>query len=118
MLVVGGQPSGRPWDDRVIDLRVDDHEEPLAELRRLVQLSEAYRRLGTLDGEVSAEEIERARAAGVREDDLEWYAVTAAWRGGDLPGARRRLDALIARNPRWEGAWTMLRDLPPPEAET
>jgi uncharacterized Ntn-hydrolase superfamily protein len=118
MLVVGGQPSGRPWDDRVIDLRVDDHEEPLAELRRLVRLSEAYRRLGTLDGEVSAEEIERARAAGVREDDLEWYAVTAAWRGGDLPGARRRLDALIARNPRWEGAWTMLRDLPPPEAET
>ena len=118
MLVVGARPSGRPWDDRVVDLRVDDHDEPLDELGRLVLLSEAYRRLGALHGEVSAEEVELARSAGVREDDLEWYAVTAAWRAGDLEGARYRLDALVARNPRWDGAWTMLRDLPPPPAET
>ena len=91
---------------------------PLDELGRLVLLSEAYRRLGALHGEVSAEEVELARSAGVREDDLEWYAVTAAWRAGDLEGARYRLDALVARNPRWDGAWTMLRDLPPPPPET
>jgi uncharacterized Ntn-hydrolase superfamily protein len=118
ILVVSAQSSGRPWDDRVIDLRVDDSEEPLVELRRLVLLSEAYRRLGTLEGEVPAEEIDRARGAGVRDEDLEWYAVTAAWRGGDLEAARSRLEALVARNPLWEGAWPMLRDLPPPGAET
>lgn len=35
LLVVGGAPTGRPWSDTVYDLRVDDHPEPLIELRRL-----------------------------------------------------------------------------------
>ncbi len=118
LLVVAGTPSGRPWDDRVVDVRVDDHDDPLPELRRLVRLSEGYRRMSGLAGEVDAAEIEQARAAGVREDDLEWYVVTAAWRGGDLEAARYRLDALLARSPRWEGAWELLRELPPPGDET
>src|SRR5436305_10054248 len=43
ILVVTGTPSGRPWDDRRIDLRVENHPDPLPELRRLVSLHEAYR---------------------------------------------------------------------------
>ena len=37
-LIVAGKPTGRPWADRVFDLRVDDHPEPLEELRRLLVL--------------------------------------------------------------------------------
>ena len=33
--------EGEPWE-RVVELRVEDHPEPLAELRRLVALKEAY----------------------------------------------------------------------------
>jgi uncharacterized Ntn-hydrolase superfamily protein len=117
MLVVEGKSSGRPWEDRVIDVRVDDHEDPLAELRRLVTLAEGYRRLNRLSGEVSPEEIEAARAAGVAEDHLEWFVVTAAWRAGDLNLARRQLDTLLAREPHWEHAWAVLRSVPPPEAD-
>jgi uncharacterized Ntn-hydrolase superfamily protein len=117
MLVVEGKSSGRPWDDRVIDVRVDDHEDPLAELRRLVTLAEGYRRLNTVSGQVSPEEIEAARAAGVAEDHLEWFVVTAAWRAGDLDLARRQLDVLLARDPHWERAWDVLRSMPPPESD-
>jgi uncharacterized Ntn-hydrolase superfamily protein len=117
MLVVEGKSSGRPWEDRVIDVRVDDHEDPLAELRRLVTLAEGYRRLNRLSGQVSPEEIEAARAAGVAEDHLEWFVVTAAWRAGDLNLARRQLDTLLAREPHWEHAWAVLRSVPPPEAD-
>jgi uncharacterized Ntn-hydrolase superfamily protein len=116
MLVVEGKSSGRPWNDRVIDVRVDDHEEPLVELRRLVTLAEAYRRLNRLSGQLSSEEIERARADGVAEDHLEWFLVTAAWRAGDLDLARRQLDTLLARKRRWEHAWNVLRSVPPPAA--
>jgi uncharacterized Ntn-hydrolase superfamily protein len=37
LVIVSGKPTGKPWQGRVFDLRVDDHPEPLAELRRLVR---------------------------------------------------------------------------------
>src|SRR4029077_15530897 len=42
MLVVRGNPSGRSWEDRTIDLRVDDSRDPLLELRRLLRIKRAY----------------------------------------------------------------------------
>ena len=42
MIVVSGKPTGKPWLDRLIDLRVDDNPEPVIELRRLVNLQRAY----------------------------------------------------------------------------
>jgi uncharacterized Ntn-hydrolase superfamily protein len=117
MLVVEEKSSGRPWDDRMIDVRVDDHPDPLGELRRLVTLAEAYRRLNRLSGEVSAEELELAREAGVAADHLEWFVVTAAWRARDLELARRQLEPLVAREPHWEHAWELLVRTPPPDSE-
>ena len=35
ILVVSAEDTGRPWVDRVFDLRVEDHPEPVEELRRL-----------------------------------------------------------------------------------
>ncbi len=42
IVVVRAQSTGKPWQDRVIDLRVEDHHEPLKELRRLMRLRRAY----------------------------------------------------------------------------
>jgi uncharacterized Ntn-hydrolase superfamily protein len=42
--IVEGAASGRPWEDVRVDLRVDDHAEPLEELRRLVAVHRAYAR--------------------------------------------------------------------------
>src|SRR5262245_2013382 len=42
IVVVKGKSSGKPWVDRVFDLRVEDHAEPLKELRRLMRLRRAY----------------------------------------------------------------------------
>jgi uncharacterized Ntn-hydrolase superfamily protein len=42
LLVVKGASNGRPWQDRIFDLRVEDHAAPLVELRRLVALQRAY----------------------------------------------------------------------------
>ncbi|HEX5635353.1 MAG TPA: DUF1028 domain-containing protein, partial [Gemmatimonadales bacterium] len=38
MLVVKAKPSGKPWNDVLVNLRVEDHAEPLVELRRLLRL--------------------------------------------------------------------------------
>src|SRR5260370_23880502 len=42
MVVVAATGTGRPWNDRIIDLRVEDSAEPLPELRRLLRIKRAY----------------------------------------------------------------------------
>jgi len=49
ILVVKSKSSGKPWEDRVFDLRVEDHETPLVELRRLVGLARAYQHMNAGD---------------------------------------------------------------------
>src|SRR5262249_3146104 len=38
ILVVKGKWSGKPWNDVLVNLRVEDHDHPLVELRRLLRL--------------------------------------------------------------------------------
>jgi len=42
LLIVKAQPSGQPWNDRLIDLRVEDHPRPVEELKRLLKVFRAY----------------------------------------------------------------------------
>src|SRR5256712_13588253 len=49
MLVVSGKPTGRSWEDRVIEIRVEDAPDPLAELRRLLRVKRAYMALNDAD---------------------------------------------------------------------
>jgi uncharacterized Ntn-hydrolase superfamily protein len=49
LIVVTGKPTGRAWSDRVFDLRIDDHPEPIKELRRLITLQRAYNHMNAGD---------------------------------------------------------------------
>ena len=42
ILVVRAESSGKPWADKLFDLRVEDSQDPLKELRRLMRLRRAY----------------------------------------------------------------------------
>jgi uncharacterized Ntn-hydrolase superfamily protein len=87
--------EGMPWDP-VSDLRVDDHPQPLAELRRLLDLEEGYRKLR--EPETS---VETARAAGMSELDVRWAEIIGAAHTGELVRARELLAPLLAEEPRW-----------------
>jgi uncharacterized Ntn-hydrolase superfamily protein len=105
LLVVEGERGGRPWDQRVSNLRVDDHPEPLVELRRLLAKEEAYRRLNrlALDDPAEDEAFAEARAAGIPEDELTAYAARLAWKDGDHAEFGRRAQPLVDAEPRWAG---------------
>jgi uncharacterized Ntn-hydrolase superfamily protein len=60
LIVVSGKPTGRAWQDRVFDLRVDDSPEPLQELRRLVTLQRAYNHMNAGDLAVEKKDNEGA----------------------------------------------------------
>jgi uncharacterized Ntn-hydrolase superfamily protein len=60
LIIVSGKPTGRPWSDRIFDLRVDDSPEPLKELRRLVTLQRAYNHMNAGDAAVERKDNEGA----------------------------------------------------------
>jgi uncharacterized Ntn-hydrolase superfamily protein len=83
LIVVTGKPTGKPWADRVFDLRVDDSADPLKELRRLVTLQRAYNHMNAGDLAVEQRDNDRAlaeygAAAKLVPDNAEmvyWHAV-------------------------------------------
>jgi uncharacterized Ntn-hydrolase superfamily protein len=62
LLVVSGQPTGKPWVDRKFDLRVEDHPRPVDELKRLVRLQRAYLHMNAGDLAVEKSDIAAANA--------------------------------------------------------
>jgi uncharacterized Ntn-hydrolase superfamily protein len=89
ILVVRPEPSGKPWEDTTFNLRVEDHPEPLVELRRLVDLQRAYDHLEEgeeLQVQGREEESRTATAAAlgspVRNTEvLFWGAIALAGEG-------------------------------------
>lgn len=105
LLVVSGNPEEKPWEP-VVDLRVDNHAEPLRELRRLHRIAAAYHRRGDFDEQTSLEEeVEIARAAGLPEDQIAVTAALVAEKHDDLDEAAARLRPLAERDPRWREAF-------------
>ena len=60
IIVVNGRSTGRPWADRLFDLRVEDNKEPLKELRRLVHLARAYQHMNAGDEAVTRNDVATA----------------------------------------------------------
>ncbi len=89
LIVVKGKPSGAWWKDRVYDLRVEDHENPLVELKRLIRLNKAYNFMNKGDELLTENKVEEAmmsytRAMEMYPDNTEmifWPAVTLASTG-------------------------------------
>ena len=106
LVVVAGEPDEQPSVERVFDLRVDDHPEPLAELRRLHRLAAGYRRRNRIDETADPEEErEAARAAGLREDEALLAAAFAHARRGDIAQAAAVLAGILAAEPQWRPAF-------------
>jgi uncharacterized Ntn-hydrolase superfamily protein len=86
ILVVKGKATGKIWEDRTIDLRVEDHPEPIQEIKRLYQLYLAYDYMNAGDLAVEKNDIQGAlkayrTAEEMFPDNLEmkyWHAVSLA----------------------------------------
>ena len=113
ILVVRTESAGRIWEDRLIDLRVEDHPEPVTELRRLLTIFRAYEYMN--EGDVAMEKADRAGALKAYSaaqllcpDNIEmryWHAISLVNMGMTekaLPIFREVFTA--------EGNWLILTD--------
>jgi uncharacterized Ntn-hydrolase superfamily protein len=101
VLVVRGQSTGRPWADRLVDLRVEDHPDPVPELKRLLAVHRAYERMNA--GDLAVEKNDLAAA-------LEHYSAAARLQPGNLE-MRFWTAVTLATNNRLEGALPIFREV-------
>ncbi|MFW6136990.1 MAG: tetratricopeptide repeat protein, partial [Candidatus Aminicenantaceae bacterium] len=86
---VRGEPSGIPWRDKLYDLRIEDHPNPVRELKRLLKLNKAYNHMNQGDEYLAENRIEEAMQAYTRAMEMVpgnaemifWPAVTLAATG-------------------------------------
>ena len=117
ILIVKGVSSGRPWADRVMDLRVDDNPEPLQELRRLIRVQRAYEHMNNGDLAVERNDVDGAlheysAAEKMFPDNLEmkfWRAV-ALVNAGRVDQSLPVFREVFARDIHWA---TLIPRLPP-----
>lgn len=127
IVVVKGKSTGRPWADTIFNLRVEDHPQPLVELRRLVRLQRAYNHASAGDDFTAAGKLddalrEYAEAARLAPQVLElpyWQAVALA-SNGHLQEALPIFKEVFAKEPRWAELTPRLPgvDLLPKDPET
>lgn len=86
ILIVGGKEAKNKWEDKIIDLRVEDSEEPVKELERLLKLYRAYKHMDKGDLAMEHDDMKSAlneydSALNMFPNNLEmkfWTAVTLA----------------------------------------
>jgi uncharacterized Ntn-hydrolase superfamily protein len=118
IVVVKARSSGRPWADRVFDLRVEDNPAPLVELRRLVKLQRAYNYMtagddcvAVADWPCAEREYGAARALEPQHAEMAfWYAIALAT-AGRLETARPLFAQAFAADPRWRELVKRLPDV-------
>lgn len=81
LIVARAEGTGLPWQDRLFDLRIDDHPEPIAELRRLVRMQRAYNAMNAGDAFVTAGDM----AAALEQYDIAMSLLPDEATNGEAP---------------------------------
>ena len=118
ILVVRIRPSGSSWRDEIVDLRVEDHPEPLKELRRLVVLHQGYEYANRGDELMSrgklkeaTEQYRLATEKVPKNEELQFWEAVGLANHGEPERAKKILNKVFQRNEDWK---EVLRRLPSP----
>ncbi|TKC00701.1 DUF1028 domain-containing protein [Pedobacter cryophilus] len=109
ILVVPAKSNNEPWNERTVDLRVDDAQEPLLELERLLKVHEAYQFMNEGDLAVEKNDMPKAMslygaAMKMFPDNLEmqyWTAVTLA-NNKEVSKALPMFKKIFSQNTDWK----------------
>ncbi len=109
ILVVKGKSTGNSWEDKVVDLRVEDHSNPIKEMRRLLTIHTAYDYMNKGDLAVETGNNKLAKenymyAQKLNPDNLEmkyWYAITLA-NNGEMEESKIILKEIFSKNYIWK----------------
>lgn len=109
ILVVKGEATGKLWEDRYIDLRVEDHPDPISEIKRLLKVFRAYEHMNNGDLAVEKNDMKLAMehysaAMKMFPENLEmkyWTAVTLV-NTGQLDNALPLFKEIFSADDNWK----------------
>ena len=88
LIVVAAEATDKPWQDVLVDLRVEDNPEPVVELARLLRLQRGYEQMNEGDLAVENGDLAAAnRAYGAAERLLAGNAEAKFWHAVALANA-------------------------------
>jgi uncharacterized Ntn-hydrolase superfamily protein len=116
LLVVKTTGNGKPWEGKVVDLRVDDNPQPLTELRRLLRIHDAFvhanngdMMLEKGDTKRALEEYRKSTTAYPENPELRFWQAVTLLNLGKIKEGRAILDSVFRENGDLK---TLLRNLP------
>jgi uncharacterized Ntn-hydrolase superfamily protein len=115
IMVVAAEPQQAAWRGRLMDLRIEDHPDPVPELRRIVTMQLAYNLLddegdAAKAGSTAAERYELARRLSPDAYELVFWKGVELAGAGELEAARRELQIAFAADTRWRTTLQHLAD--------
>jgi uncharacterized Ntn-hydrolase superfamily protein len=108
ILVVKGESTSKIWEDRIIDLRVEDNPEAVKEIKRVLKVYRAYEHMnkGDLavehgDMKLAMEEYSAAEEMFPQNEEMKyWHAVTLV-NNGMLDDALKLFEVVFSKNNDW-----------------
>lgn len=109
ILIVKAEATGNSWEDTVMDLRVEDHKNPIKELGRLIKIHKAYDYMNQGDlamehGDTKKAETLYLKAQNLFPDNLEmkyWYAINLL-NNKEYEKARPILKSIFKKDKNWQ----------------
>jgi uncharacterized Ntn-hydrolase superfamily protein len=109
LIVVGKEKTENIWQDKKIDLRVDDSEDPIKEIKRLLKVHRAYEHMN--EGDLAIEEndmdkalIEYGKAQSLfpENNEMSFWKAIALLNNGKKEEAKKIFDVVFKQNPNWK----------------
>ena len=109
LIVVGAKKTSNVWEDKKIDLRVDDNINPIKEIKRLLKVHRAYEHMNKGDLAIEENDMEKAlseygKAQVLFPENYEmsfWKAI-ALLNNGKKEAARPILKRVFKENSNWK----------------
>jgi uncharacterized Ntn-hydrolase superfamily protein len=107
LVVVSGSRQDPPWS-LMVDIRVDDHPTPVAEIERLLRLQTAFRHMDSAteamtrgDPMAAAAAMDAAKPLAPDDDQIAFVRGGMLMGAGRVEEARQEFDQAVRANPRW-----------------
>ena len=108
MVIVRGESTGVPYKDRLVDLRVEDHPEPVKELKRLIRVNDAYHfmnlgdeKLAEGDSKGAVEAYGRAMQLAPEITEIQFWAAITLFSEGKETEALELLKEVFEKDENW-----------------
>ncbi len=108
ILVVKGTSNDKPWEERLVDLRVDDHPQAVNEITRLLKMHRAYEHMNEGDlaieeGNVdkALQEYGQAREMFPKNVEMTYWTAVSMANAGRLQRALPLFKEVFNKNENW-----------------